>query len=139
MTMKRTTLLLMLLCLCMVLTACGETETPTDAPEGCLRAGNEATDFTFCYPNTWQLDRNDGMIAVKTNVGSSGTKAYASVSVMAFTLEDSGQGAANFWDKHKTDLTDTYGRRSPTPRRRRSWSWTATRLVSAAIPSSFPT
>ena len=107
--MKRTTLLLMLLCLCLVLASCGKTETPTDAPEGCLRAGNEATDFTFCYPNTWQLDRNDGMIAVKTNVGSSGTKAYASISVMAFTLEDSNQGAANFWDKHKEDLTDTYG------------------------------
>ena len=107
--MKRISLLLMLLCVCMVFASCSQTKTPTDAPEGCLRAGNEATDFTFCYPNTWQLDRNDGMISVKTNVGSSGTKAYASISVMAFTLEDSSQGAGNFWDKHKADLTDTYG------------------------------
>ena len=108
--MKRTSLFLLLLCFCILLSACGNQEkTETDAPDGCLRAGNEATDFTFCYPNTWELDRNDGMISVKTNVGQSGVKAYASISVMAFTLEKSDMGAANFWDQHKADLTDNYG------------------------------
>lgn len=106
---KRISLVLLMLCFCILLSACGGETVETDAPEGCLRAGNEATDFTFCYPNTWQIDRNDGMISVKTNVGASGTKAYASISVMAFTLEDKNMGASNFWDKHKGDLTDTYG------------------------------
>lgn len=109
--MKRIFFVLLAFCLCIGLCACGETQTETDAPEGCLRAGNDATDFNFCYPNTWELDRNDGMIAVKTNVGASGTKAYASISVMAFTLEDSDMGASNFWDKHKGDLEDTYGKK----------------------------
>lgn len=107
--MKRTTLLLLMLCFCVLLSACGESQPATDAPEGCLRADGEATDFNFCYPNTWELDRNDGMISVKTNVGQSGVKAYASVSVMAFTLEDTTQGAFNYWDDYKADLKDTYG------------------------------
>ncbi len=106
---KHVSLLLVLLCFCILLSACGGEEVKTDAPEGCLRADNQATDFTFCYPNTWQIDRNDGMISVKTNVGASGTKAYASISAMAFTLEKSDMGAANFWEQHKADLTDTYG------------------------------
>ncbi len=108
--MKRISLLLLMLCLCIFTSACaGEADTDAGVPEGCLRAGNEETDFNFCYPNTWELDRSDGMIGIKTNVAGSGTKAYASISVMAFTMEDSSMGAANFWDKHKEDLLDTYG------------------------------
>ena len=107
--MKRT-LLILLLCLCTVLCAsCNNTPENTALPEGCLLAENEATDFQFCYPNTWVIDRNDGMISIKTNVGKSGTLAYASISVQAFTMEDSTMSAGNFWDKHKADLEDFYG------------------------------
>lgn len=108
--MKKTFLILFL-CLCTILvTGCNNNATEDDTlPEGCLRAENDATDFNFCYPNTWTVDRNDGMISIKTNVGSGGTLAYATISVQAFTMEDTTQSAGNFWDAHKADLEDLYG------------------------------
>ncbi len=107
--MKKT-LLLLFLCACMILmVSCNKAPKDETLPEGCLRAENDATDFNFCYPNTWVIDRNDGMISIKTNVGKSGTLAYASISVQAFTMEDSTMSAGNFWDTHKADLEDLYG------------------------------
>lgn len=107
--MKKT-LLLLFLCVCTVLMAgCNNAPQDDTLPEGCLRAENEATDFNFCYPNTWVIDHNDGMLSIKTNVGKGGTLAYASISVQAFTMEDSTMSVGNFWDSHKADLEDLYG------------------------------
>lgn len=107
--MKKT-LLILFLCLCTLLTVgCNNQPEDSTLPEGCLRAENDATDFNFCYPNTWVIDRNDGMISIKTNVGSGSTLAYASISVQAFTMEDTTLSAGNFWDTHKADLEDLYG------------------------------
>lgn len=107
--MKKT-LLILLLCFCTLLTVgCNKEAADDTLPEGCLRAENDATDFNFCYPNTWVIDRNDGMISIKTNVGKGGTLAYASISVQAYTMEDSTMSAGNFWDTHKADLEDLYG------------------------------
>ncbi len=97
----------LLLCL-LLFTSCNK-ETESDLPEGCLRAGNEAVDYTFCYEDTWELDRNDGMIAVKYNVGSGGTLAYASISAQAFELQDSNTAANDYWEQYRQDLEDLYG------------------------------
>lgn len=94
----------------LALCACSKKE-PGDIPDGCLRAGNDAVDYTFCYAEDWQLDRNDGMIAIKRNVGGTSSLAYASISVQGFTLADSSLGANNYWDQYRADLSDLYGDR----------------------------
>lgn len=108
--MKKTTCICFLLLVCMLFTVgCGQQNTPTDAPDGCLRAANDAVDFTFCYADTWQLDRNDGMIGIKLNVASGSAVAYASISAQAYTLADKSVGANDYWDTTKEDLTSLYG------------------------------
>lgn len=107
----KTILLVLLICLCTVLSACGnasKTE-PTDAPDGCVRTENDAVDYSFCYPNTWELDRNDGMIGIKYNIANRGAIAYATVSTMAFQLSDTSMLANAYWDSHREELTDLYG------------------------------
>ena len=100
-------LLLSALLVVTLLSACSKKE--QDPLEGCLLAGNEAVDYTFCYPDDWELDRNDGMIAVKYNVGERGAIAYASVSVQAFELEAHNTGANAYWDDYRKQLEDVYG------------------------------
>lgn len=101
--------LLAVLTACLLFTAACGSKQPTDAPEGCLRAGNDAVDFTFCYTDTWQLDRNDGMIGIKYNIAQSGTIAYASISAQAYTLSDSSLLANQYWDSYRDDLKEIYG------------------------------
>ncbi len=101
-------LLAFLLCLALLLASCSKPE-ESGLPEGCLRAENEATDYTFCYPEEWEIDRNDGMISVKYNVGERGAIAYASVSVQAFSLEKKDTGANGYWDEYRKQLEDVYG------------------------------
>ena len=111
--MKKATLFCLICCLLLsvLLCACSKNEGNGDAPEGCLRAGNDAVDYTFCYAEDWELDRNDGMIAIKRNVGGGTSLAYASISVQVFTLADSNAGANNYWDQYRADLVDLYGDR----------------------------
>lgn len=101
----------LLLLLSLLFCACAKEEATGDVPDGCLRAENEAVDYTFCYADDWELDRNDGMIGIKHNVGGSATLAYASISVMSFTLADSSAGANNYWEQYRADLEDLYGER----------------------------
>lgn len=99
-------LLTVLLCLALLSSCSGKEQDPL---EGCLRAENEAVDYTFCYPDDWEPDRNDGMIAVKYNVGERGAIAYASVSVQAFELERKDTGANAYWEDYRKQLEDVYG------------------------------
>ena len=66
-------------------------------------------DYSFCYLSSWELDRNDGMIGIKCNIADRGAIAYASISTMAFTLEDSSMLANAYWDSYRADLTELYG------------------------------
>lgn len=91
-----------------LLTAC-QVALPTNAPEGCLEASSEALDFMFYFKDTWTLDRSDGMLSVKYNVGNSLSKQYATVSAQAFNLSDSNQGANEYWDSYKTQMQNAYG------------------------------
>lgn len=107
----KSTLLIMLACLCCLFCACGESgdTVSTDVPDGCVRTENDAVDYSFCYLSTWELDRNDGMIGIKYNIADRGAIAYASISTMAFTLEDSSMLANAYWDSYRADLTELYG------------------------------
>ncbi len=107
----KTILLVLLACLCAVLSACGDaTATESiDVPDGCVRTENDTVDYSFCYLSAWELDRNDGMIGIKCNIAERGTIAYASISTMAFTLEDSSMLANAYWDSYREDLTEMYG------------------------------
>lgn len=95
----------------LLLCACSRGESNGDAPEGCVRMENDAVDYTFCYDETWEIDRSDGMVGIKYNVAGGSSIAYASISVMSFTLADSSMGANNYWDTYRADLADLYGER----------------------------
>ncbi len=107
----KTTLLLLLVCLCTVLSGCGDAASTesTDVPDGCVRTENDAVDYSFCYLSTWELDENEGMIGIKYNVAEKGAIAYASISTMAFQLSDTSMLANAYWDSHRAELTDLYG------------------------------
>ena len=89
--------------------ACSSERAEGDAPEGCALFDGE--DCSFYYAEEWEIDRDDGMTGIKHNIAGDKAFAYASVSVMAFTLSDSNQGANNYWDDYRADLTDVYGDR----------------------------
>lgn len=89
--MKRTALLLLAVCTLLATAACAKNE--TEQPSGTLKATNDAVDFYFYYPDTWQVYLDTGMIAVKPTPSSSGIVG-TSISVSAFELdgEAAGQG-----------------------------------------------
>ena len=51
--MKRTALLLLAVCTLLATAACAKNE--TEQPSGTLKATNDAVDFYFYYPDTWQF------------------------------------------------------------------------------------
>lgn len=109
--MKKTFLLFclpFLLSVSLLLCACSK-EDNGDAPEGCVRMESDALDYTFCYDEAWEQDRSDGMVGIKYNVAGGSSVAYASISVMSFTLSDGSAGANNYWDTYRADLVDLYG------------------------------
>jgi hypothetical protein len=83
-----------------ILTSCSEQNTDAQQPNNTLKAGNEAVDYYFYYPDDWQLDRNDGMISIRYNTSESNkTERYASISVTSFNLVDQNQGVKEYWEK----------------------------------------
>lgn len=87
--------------------ACAKNE--TEQPSGTLKATNDAVDFYFYYPDTWQVYLDTGMIAVKPTPSSSGIVG-TSISVSAFELdgEAAGQGVNDYWDSYKGTLEKTF-------------------------------
>ena len=106
MTMKRTALLLLTLCALLALVSC---EQESEQPSGTLKATNDAVDFYFYYPDTWQVYLDTGMIAVKPTPASSGIVG-TSISVSAFELdgEDANWGVNDYWDSYKGTLEKTF-------------------------------
>ena len=105
--MKRTALLLLAVCTLLATAACAKNE--TEQPSGTLKATNDAVDFYFYYPDTWQVYLDTGMIAVKPTPSSSGIVG-TSISVSAFELdgEAAGQGVNDYWDSYKGTLEKTF-------------------------------
>ena len=58
--MKRTALLLLAVCTLLATAACAKNE--TEQPSGTLKATNDAVDFYFYYPDTWQVYLDKGTL-----------------------------------------------------------------------------
>lgn len=107
--MKKTLSLLLALLLALpLLCACGNKSTTPGVPDGCERLESAALDFRFCYPKTWEPDRDDGMLSVRYNVGTALHASYASVSAMAFALSDLNTGANDYWDGYRSELEKNF-------------------------------
>ena len=105
---KRILSALLLLTVLATAAAC-RTALPTDVPQGYKEAASEALDFAFYFKDTWELDRTDGMLSIKYNVGNNVSKQYATVSAQAFSLQDSEMGANDYWDSYKGQMQSAYG------------------------------
>ena len=101
-----TLVLLLTLCALLALVSC---EKESEQPSGTLEATNDAVDFYFYYPDTWQVYLDTGMIAVKPTPSSSGIVG-TSISVSAFELdgEDANWGVNDYWDNYKGTLEKTF-------------------------------
>ena len=89
---------LALICI-FALFACSESE--SEAPDGQKTAGraagNEAVNYSFFYPEKWEVAENTGVVMLKYNCSSaSGIYEYATMSVLTFNLADSSQGARDY-------------------------------------------
>lgn len=73
------------------------------------QAGNKAVQYSFTYPDTWELCRNDGVIEIQFDCDESATTAkFATISVLAFDLEDPSQLAKDYWESHEEDIKSVY-------------------------------
>jgi len=83
------------------------------APEGeavaGFSSGNKAVDYSFTYPDSWELAENDGVVLIRKDVNDSDMIAeYASVNVLTFGLADTNLGARDYWKQYKEDLAKTF-------------------------------
>lgn len=78
-------------------------------PEGMKKAGNDAVDYYFYYPEDWQPDSNDGMVSIRYST-SENTKQekYATISVTSFTTEDTEQLVNDYWNGYKDKISAYY-------------------------------
>lgn len=108
--MKKTIAAILILLLALAsLTACGgqkidETEGRKIAGK---QAGNDAVDYSFAYPEEWELGDNNGMVSIRLDCNKSDAIAqYASINVTTFSLADSNTGARDYWNKYKKDVAE---------------------------------
>lgn len=99
---------LMLFSLC----ACGE-ESEVVVQDGMklagAEAGNAAVYYSFTYPETWELIRNDGVIEIQLDCDdSAATAKYATLSVLSFSLYDPNQLVKPYWEEYQKDVEGIY-------------------------------
>lgn len=107
--MKRFILIITAAVLALSLCACGgngETVVQDGEKLAGKGGGNEAVDYTFAYPEEWELSENNGVIAIRYDCNPSDAVAeYASISVMVFSLSGSeSQYAKDYWDTYEQDI-----------------------------------
>ena len=69
-----------------------------------FEAGNKAVEYSFAYPEEWEIMRNDGTLEFRYDCNKSDLLAeYATITTMAFTLPDSNMGATNYWEAKKSE------------------------------------
>lgn len=108
--LKRITALLLALAALAALTACGGKKIDEAANRRIAgkQAGNNAVDYSFAYPEEWELGDNDGVVSIRLDCNKSDAIAqYASINVLTFTLSDSSVGARDYWNGYKKDLAAT--------------------------------
>ncbi len=107
--MKRLMLLLLAVSLFLLASCGGKNEGEESMPKNTNRAGNDAVDYFFYYPDNWTVDRNDAMISIRYDASPSNTfERYASISVISFTLVDPQQVVNEYWEEYEDDLAETY-------------------------------
>lgn len=111
--MKRIILILLALMTVFSFSACGNKDDDITVGEGLKlagkQAGNEAVEYSFTYPDAWEMCRNDGVIELQFDCDDSAmTARYATISVLSFDLEDSTELAKQYWEKHEAELKTVY-------------------------------
>ena len=111
--MKKTAVLLLAFLLVFSLFSCSKKD--SDIPEGKevagYNGGNTAVDYSFFYPERWELSENTGIISIRCDCNISDQIAsYATISVMAFTLNENekNMGAKTYWENYRKDVESTY-------------------------------
>ena len=112
--MKR--LLAILICIITIFSLCACSDNANVTPDGMKVAGrgdgNDAVQYTFFYPEDWEIVRNSGTIELKFDCNKSTAVAeYATVSVVAFELSgsDTEMTARQYWnDKYKSEVDGLY-------------------------------
>lgn len=111
--MKRLVSMLLLAAMLLLLCSCSEDKIASSGNTlAGYDGGNKAVDYSFEYPEDWELSSNDGVVAIKIDCdGSSSTSRYATINVMAFTLSDDQKncGARDYWNTHSGEIESTYG------------------------------
>ncbi len=109
--MKRFLLIILSLLTVVSLCACGgdQTEVVDGMKLAGKDAGNNAVDYSFTYPESWELIRNDGVIEIQLDCNESDAIAeYATLTVLVFTLSDSNMTAKEYWEDHKTETEKVF-------------------------------
>lgn len=94
----------------LLLSACSNDTTADESmPENTNKTVNEAVDYYFYYPKAWELDRNDGMISIKSNMSTiASQQSFASISVTSYNLPDPKQLVDTYWEKYSEDISATF-------------------------------
>ncbi len=85
-----------------LLTACESTDPTAASPDFAL-AGNEFVNYTFEYPDLWEVVRNDGMIAVKE------PEDNVSISCTTFEPDDPTMAVLEYWNGYLDSFRDAFG------------------------------
>lgn len=107
--MKKTLSALLILALCLTFAACNNGENAYGCPDGKLVATNDTVDYYFFYPETWRLDRSDGMIGVLAGYDPSLGTCKASISVNDFKIRETDiTDGEKYWTAHLQEYKDTF-------------------------------
>ncbi len=109
---KRTAALLLAIAALAAFTACGGKKIDEAANRKIAgrQAGNDAVDYSFAYPEEWELGENNGVISIRFDCNKSDAVArYTTINVTTFSLADSSTGARNYWNDYKKLLAERLG------------------------------
>jgi hypothetical protein len=106
----------LLICILAVFSFCACEDNANVTPDGKKVAGrddgNDAVQYTFFYPENWEMVRNSATIELKLDCNqSSGLTQYATISVVGFELtgDDIEMTARQYWnDKYIEEVKGLY-------------------------------
>ncbi|MEG2004286.1 MAG: hypothetical protein RR057_06770 [Clostridia bacterium] len=108
-TVKKVITALLALMLLFTFFSCNNSD-DSNIPSDILLAQNDAVDYVFFYPNTWELDRNDGMIVIKPISLKTGIASASTLSVTAFSLASDkiSYGVNEEWAEYESELKKAF-------------------------------
>lgn len=107
--MKKIMILLLSFAMLFLVSCKNSGATDESTPNGMLKAGNEAVDYYFYYPEDWETDSNDGMVSIRYSTSENvKQETYATISVTSFTNKDSEQVVNAYWSEYKDKIAAYY-------------------------------